>query len=351
MIKVLVVDDSETEAALITRIIESDPLMKVIGVARNGKEAIDLTARLQPDLITMDIQMPVMDGLEATRQIVANYPTPIVVISSTVSNESVQATFPILEAGALSALAKPQNIFGPNFEETQKHITTTLRTMSEIKVAKRRIRPSIPTEKGAFTAEQKLPHVNYELLAIGVSIGGPLALKTIFSALPANFPLPIVVVQHMSLGFINGYIQWLNEFANLTVKEAVHLEPLTKGTIYIAPDNAHLEVVRVHDKLHAKLVKGNPVDGFYPSITVLLNSVAKECRNKAVGALLTGMGSDGAQGLFELKQAHSHTFIQDKESAVVFGMAGVAQSMGAVDTVVKLDAIANYLNDIARNVS
>lgn len=350
MINILVVDDSETEAALITRIIESEPDMKVIGVARNGKEAIDLTARLKPDLITMDIQMPIMDGLEATRRIVSEYPTPIVVISSTISNESVQATFPILEAGALSALAKPQNMFDPTFETTRKHITTTLRTMSEITVAKKRIRTS-PTEKQVSAPEQKLPYVNYELLAIGVSVGGPLALKTIFSKLSANFPIPVVVVQHMSLGFIHGYIQWLNEFATLSVKEAAHLELLKKGMIYVAPDNFHLEVVRVNEKLHAKLVKGTPVDGFYPSITVLLHSVAKECRNKAIGVLLTGMGSDGAQGLLELKQARSHTFIQDKESAVVFGMAGVAQSIGAVDTVVKLDAIANYLNAITRNVS
>ncbi len=352
MIKILVADDSETEAALITQIIESEPDMKVIGVARNGKEAVDLTARLKPDLIAMDIQMPIMNGLEATRHIMSEYPTPIVVISSSVSSESVQATLPILEAGALSALAKPRNIFDSGFEETRKHITTTLRMMSEIKVAKKRIRSLTPPEnKESVIVEKKFPFSNAELLAIGVSVGGPLALKTIFSELPASFPLPIVVVQHMSMGFINGYIQWLDDCVKLHVKAAADLELLKKGMIYVAPDNYHLEVVRINGKLHAKLVKGCQVDGFYPSITVLLNSVAKQCGNKAIGALLTGMGSDGAQGLLEVKRAHGHTFIQDKESAVVFGMAGVAQSMGAVDDVVKLDAIANYLNDITRNVS
>ncbi len=180
-------------------------------------------------------------------------------------------------------------------------------------------------------------------------MGGPQALKKIFSALPPDFPLPIVAVQHMSHGFIGGYAEWLNNDTKLQVKNATNLEKIKPGVIYLAPDDHHLEIERFNGHLHTKLVHGNPVDGFYPSITVLLNSVAHVCGPKAIGALLTGMGSDGAQGLLELKKQHGHTFIQDKESSIVFGMAGIAQSMGAADVMVKLEDIADYLKKITRD--
>lgn len=351
MIRILVVDDSETEAALISAIIESEPDMSVIGIARNGKEAIELTARLKPDLITMDIEMPIMNGLEATRRIVSEHPTPIVVISSTISNESVQATFHILEAGALSALAKPSNIFSESSKTEREHIVNTLRSMAEITVAKRKLKFSIlPKEINQKSLAITKNIANYEVIAIGVSVGGPQALKIILSELPQNFPLPILIVQHMSYGFINGYAEWLNNHTKLLIKNAVHLESIQHGTVYIAPDNCHMQIERIHGKLHIKLVEGRPVDGFYPSITMLLNSVAKISGYRAIGCLLTGMGSDGAQGLLELKKAHGHTIIQDKESCVVFGMAGVAESLGAVDVVVKLSSIANYLKELTRGL-
>lgn len=345
MIKILIVDDSLTEVALIRHIIESENDMMVIGVANNGREAVELTAQLKPDLITMDIKMPVMDGLEATRQIMSLTPTPIVVISSTVSDESTKATFPILEAGALTALAKPTNVLSASFEESRKHIVDILRTMSQVNVVRK---PHEVTEQF-----QALPYKpismtprNYEIVAIGASVGGPLALKTILSELPVDFPVPILIVQHISFGFIGGFVQWLSENIHLKVKIADNDEILQKATVYIAPEKIHLEIEKKEGILRSKLVKSDPVSGFCPSITVLLGSVAKVSGNRAIGMLLTGMSIDGSEGLLELKKANGHTIIQDPNSAVVFGMAGVAQSLGAVDEIVRLDNIAPYLTKI-----
>lgn len=342
MIKILIVDDSETEIALIKEIISHDSNLSVVGVARNGREAIAQTALLKPDLITMDIQMPIMDGFEATRQIMSETPTPIVVISSTVNDDSLNATYHILEAGALIALPKPKNIFSAQFESERKNIISTLKSMAEIRVARRRIKTA-SIEKRTIKPIIPIQGNACDMVVIGVSVGGPLALKTIFTQLPAEFPVPIVLVQHMAVGFLSGYVKWLDNVTPLHVKEAENLEPLKKGSIYIAPDSHHLEVERMSGKLCAKLRKGDLVDGFCPSITVLMNSVARSCQKNTIGVLLTGMGSDGATGLLEVKKAGGHTIIQDPESAVVFGMAGVAQSLGAVDKVVPLDKIAEYL--------
>lgn len=338
MIKILIVDDSPTEASLIQYIIESEKDMEVIGVAQNGQEAIELTRKFKPDLITMDIQMPVMDGLEATRMIMAKYPTPIVVISSLVNDESIKATFHILEAGALTALAKPANVFSPSFMESTRHITDTLRSLADIRVIKK---PLTSTRQKPLLHQHK--KIEYEIIAIGASVGGPIALKTILSKLPGDFPLPIVIVQHMSNGFIKGFIQWLAGHVHLKVKKAVDHEVLQKGTVYIAPDQKHLEIHREDEKLICKLVDDHTVSGFCPSITKLLQSIAKVSGKKAIGILLTGMSDDGAEGLLALKKAQGHTLIQDEESAIVFGMGAVAQSLHAVDQIMDLEHIARYL--------
>lgn len=346
MIKILIVDDSPTEVALIQYIIESENDMQVIGVAKNGKEAIELTEKLKPNLITMDIQMPVMDGLEATRIIMAQNPTPIVVISSMVNDESIHATFHILEAGALTALAKPVNVFSPSFEESREHIVDTLRSLSDIRVIKKPLKKHLMLDESKKHKTEHAKTTHYEIIAMGASVGGPMALKTIFSQLAPDFPLPIMVVQHMSRGFIRGFAQWLEENVSLKVKNAVDHEPLEKGTVYIAPEHKHMEVERIHEQLVCKLIDGAPVSGFCPSITRLLQSIAKVSGKKAIGILLTGMSDDGAEGLLELKNAHGHTLIQNQESSIVFGMGAVAQSLNAVDQVIGLEHIASYLTKI-----
>jgi len=343
MIRVLIVEDSPTVISIFKHMINSEKDMEVVGVAENGKEAIELTTRLKPDLITMDIEMPVMNGLEATRIIMSQNPTPIVVISSTVSDESIKAIFHFLEAGALTALAKPADIFSPSFEETKKYMINTLRAMASINVAKKPLKqPFLKT----IPFQPKTDH--YEIIAIGASVGGPLALKSILSKLPVDFPVPIVVVQHISKGFTAGYVKWLGENTPLKVKIAENYEILQKGTVYVAPEMRHLEIERIDGNLAARVIVGEPVSDFYPSITVLLKSVSKVSGKNAIGMLLTGMGGDGAQGLLELKRAKGCTIVQDPDSAVVFGMASVAQSLGAVDQVVEIDHMAAYLTKLIK---
>lgn len=335
MIKILIVDDSLTETTLLKNIINSESDLCVVGTAKNGNEALRLLPVLKPDLITMDIFMPEMNGFEATRLIMSQYPTPIVVISSKTNDGKLNVTFQALEAGALSVLDKA-NLIEPHY----KKVLDTIRSMAEIKVIRRRFH--VPKHSVEKIADIKIP-VDTEILALGASVGGPQALKAILSKLPVTFPVPIVIVQHITQGFVTGFASYLNDNVALLVKCVEDHEPLMPGTIYFAPDNFHFTVERIQGKLHGILQKGLPVSGFYPSITVLFESIAKTCRGKAIAGLLTGMGNDGAKGLLDIKNAGSHTFIQDAESAVVFGMAGVAESMGAVDKKIDLDMIAEHL--------
>ncbi len=344
MIKILIADDSPTETAVLKSLFEAESDLKVVGCAHNGEEAVNLARKLKPDVITMDIAMPVMDGLEATRLIMSHTPTPIVIISSRINDKLMDATFQSLEAGAVTVLEKPANIMDSSSSRKRQHMIDTLRSMSEIKVFKRRFFISKREKSSSLVVDTSvLSPGEYELVAIASSIGGPQVLKLILAKLPIDFPSPIMVVQHMTAGFIEGFTEWLNDHSDLTVKYAQNNEVLMPGTMYFAPDHHHLQVGRADGKLICKLTNGPPVSGFCPSATVLLESVAKVCGKKAIGLILTGMGSDGAEGLLALKKRKGHTLIQDPKSAVVFGMAAVAQSLGAVDKVVELNQIADYL--------
>jgi two-component system chemotaxis response regulator CheB len=339
MITILIADDSATETALLKYIFEAEKDMRVIGSARNGIEAVKLAKELKPDLITMDIQMPIMNGFEATQLIMMNNPVPIVVISSALNNTELDTTFLALEAGAVSVIEKPTNALDPSEHLTRKRMTDIIRSMAEIKVVTRRYstnKPIMPVKADAASR-------HFDILAIGASVGGPQALKTILSLLPENFPIPIAIVQHITPGFLQGFCSWLNQNCRLTIKIADNKETLLPGFVYFAKENAHLEVIRIGNDLVAHYRESPPVAGFCPSITVLLQSIAKSCGKDAIGVLLTGMGRDGAEGLLELKQKKGLTIVQDEKSSVVFGMGKVAESMGAVDEVVPLDEMVNCL--------
>jgi len=346
MIKILIVEDSPTEGELLKYIFKSVADFEVIGHARNGLEGVKLAESLKPDLITMDIVMPVLDGIQAIRQIMSKTPVPIVVISSKLNDQSLNATFNALEAGAVSVLDKPDNITSPKFETTKKYIIDIIRSMAEINVIKRRFNVKTQIEKFPYIIPKQ--HPKYELIALGASVGGPNALKTILGPLPANFPIPIVIVQHMTKGFINGFAKWLDQQCKLDVKTAEDQETLVKGTVYFAPDNGHLEIHNKNGAIKARIVDSLPVSGFRPSISVLFHSLANTCGKNAIGGLLTGMGNDGAAGLLELRERGGATFIQDPDSAVVFGMAGVAESLGAAQEVIELSQVADYLIKITQ---
>lgn len=340
MIRILIVDDSPTEIAIIKQILSAADDFEIVGIAHNGKEAIELTARLRPDLITMDIQMPIMDGLQATRIIMDQYPTPIVIISATISDESVSATFPILEAGALTAITKPDNIFASNFTERKQYIIDTLRSLAEIQLIKI---PGRPVSKATMAADIVKAGTHCEIVALGASVGGPSAVKYLLSNLPSDFPVPIVIVQHMSKGFTQGYARWLAQCSKLQVVVATDHVSLCKGTVYIAPEEYQLGLKRVNQNLCTRLIPCEGSEDFCPSIDYLLNTVSLEAGSNSIGILLTGMSDDGAEGLLKIREAGGHTLIQDSDSAVVFGMGEVAQSLNAVDKVVPLKDLPFYL--------
>ena len=345
MIRILIAEDSKVIALLLSSILGNEPDMKVVGVAEDGAKAIQMSRDLRPDLVTMDIHMPQVDGFAAIRTIMTENPVPIVVVSSLSSGTERDVTFRALEEGAVAVIEKPQTLSDSDFERTRRQLVETVRAMAEVKVVKRRLNSQRSAERTGPCALQ--PRGEYKVLAIGCSTGGPQVLHRILSALPADFPIPVVVVQHITHGFIDGLAAWLQGHTPLKVKLAENGEPLRHSSIYFAPDDYHLLIAKSRDGFSAKLESGEPVRGFMPSVDQLLHSIARSCSGQAIGILLTGMGDDGARGLLEMKRNGCHTLIQDEASSVVFGMGGSALALDAVDRIVELKEISGYLANLA----
>ena len=345
MIRILIAEDSKVIALLLSSILGNEPDMKVVGVAEDGAKAIQMSRDLRPDLVTMDIHMPQVDGFAAIRTIMTENPVPIVVVSSLSSGTERDVTFRALEEGAVAVIEKPQTLSDSDFERTRRQLVETVRAMAEVKVVKRRLNLRRPTERTEPCTLQ--PRGEYKVLAIGCSTGGPQVLHRILSALPADFPIPVVVVQHITHGFIDGLAAWLQGHTPLKVKLAENGEPLRHSSIYFAPDDYHLLIAKSRDGFKARLENGEPVRGFVPSVDQLFHSIARSCSGQAIGILLTGMGDDGARGLLEMKHSGCHTLIQDEASSVVFGMGGSALALDAVNRIVKLKEISGYLANLA----
>ncbi len=346
MIKVLIAEDSGVTAMLLKAVIESQPDMEVVGVAEDGRKAVAMAAELKPDLVTMDVRMPVMDGLEATREIMENDPRPIVVVSAHVNDEELKVTFRALEVGALTVLEKPHDFMDPGAERRRLDFIATLRAMAETRVVRRR-RAAAPARERATFATAKTSPQACELIAIGCSTGGPQALQEILGSFADALIAPIVVVQHISAGFIGGMISWMQRATPLHLKLAQDGERLDVGTVYFAPDDRHLLVQRAGEALVCRLTKTPPVNLFRPSATPLMKSVADACPANSLGVLLSGMGQDGAEGMLAMRRAGCHTVVQDKSSSVVFGMPKAALDLEAVERVINLADMSDYLTRIA----
>ncbi len=347
MIRVLIAEDSPTLRHLIRAILESDPELRVVGEARNGVEAVALCHKLQPDIITMDVRMPKMNGFDAIRRIMAESPRPIVVLTSTKSDFEMKISFKALEVGALMVVGKPHGLPGDDPEADK--LILQVKAMADVKVVRRRRRlekgppaplrgePAEPPRDRRRAGPARGP---VRLIAIGASTGGPPALQAVISQLPADLPVPVVVVQHISLGFTEGLVRWLNGTTPLQVKVAEHREHLRAGTVYLAPDGHHLLVTQSG---RVQLSASPRVDGHRPSATALFESVAQNYGRATVGILLTGMGKDGAQGLKLLHDAGSRTIAQDEDTCVVFGMPKEAIALGAAQEVLPLQRIGTRL--------
>ncbi len=346
MIKILVVEDSPVLREFLTGILNSDPDIRVVGTASNGEEAIAAVKYHRPDVITMDIHMPKMDGMEATRRIMETEPKPIVIVSGSLDPHEDTKMFRAMEAGALAVLCRPEGIGQPNHETSVREFVQTVKLMSEVKVVRRwpqkRSKPVLPPIAQALVSKP----VRVKVIALGASTGGPPVLQTILAMLPKNFPLPILIVQHLASGFVTAFAEWLGQSSGLPVHVARHGELMLPGHVYIAPDGWQM---KVDDGGKIDLTSDEPENGLRPSISFLFRSLAAVYGGNVVAGLLTGMGRDGAVELRLLKEKGATTFVQDKDSSVVHGMPGEAIKLDAATFILAPDKIAAVLVGLANN--
>jgi len=347
VIKVLVVEDSQVAREYLVHILNSDPGIEVIGTANNGMEAVEAVGRLRPDVVTMDINMPVMGGLEATRRIMETNPVPIVIVSGVWDPKEVETTFKAIEAGALAIVQRPVGIGHPDAGNMAKEMVLKVKLMSEVKVVRRWIRYGQKADMPAPANEAVLPKASGDatVVAIGASTGGPVVIRKILDALPKDFPASILIVQHIAAGFLDGMVHWLAETSGVAVKIAEHGEHLLPGHAYLAPDGYNLGV---DGNGRMYLDSGDAKPGPRPSVAYLFRSVAESFGRKAVGLLLTGMGGDGAAELKLMKEQGAVTIAQDRESSVIFGMPGLAVELGAATYVLSPERITAMLRALTK---
>lgn len=339
MIRVLVAEDSPTLRDFLVNILSAEADIQVVATAVDGVQAVEAVARLKPDVVTMDIHMPRQNGFEATRRIMENHPVPIVIVSSTMSDQ-VAATFRAIEAGALAFVSRPHGIGHPGHAVSAGELVQTVRLMAEVKVVRRWAKPEAIGRRAPPALSPRIAAAaGAKIVAIGASTGGPIALQTILAGLTPDFPAPLVVVQHISPGFVQGFVEWLGVSSPLPVHLARHGDRPLAGQVYLAPDGAHMGIVANTIQLD----HGAAENGIRPAISYLFRSVARSFGANAAGVLLSGMGADGAADLKRLKDHGATTIAQSKESSVVHGMPGVAIGLGGATHVLGPDEIADLL--------
>ena len=369
MIKILVVDDSAFMRKVLSDLFKSQPDFEVVDIGRNGAEAVEKVKQHSPDVVTLDVEMPVMDGLTALEQIMAVKPTPVVMVSS-LTKAGADATIKALSLGAVDFVAKSAGSIS-RIDEIEKDLLQKCREAAGVSGNRLRatvaaVKPVILPERTAPAAPEKplivekvlnvdkaapsmtrttsvssaISGVDDWIVAIGTSTGGPRALQEVLTRLPGNLPCPTVIVQHMPPGFTKSLAERLNTLSELTVKEAADNDRLVAGTVYIAPGDFHLTLRREASGTYVKLNKEPAIGGLRPAVDPMMVSVAETYGTKAVGVILTGMGHDGAKGMQAIKRLQGRTIAEDQSTSVVFGMPKAAIEAGVVDTILPLPQVA-----------
>jgi two-component system chemotaxis response regulator CheB len=340
-IGVLVADDSRTQREMLLDLLQESGSFEIVGTAADGIEAVEKTERLRPDIVLMDCHMPRADGFEATRMIMSLCPTPIVMCSSTLSQDEVNHTFDAIKNGALAFLVKPSLADGAEAES--EALLRTLRLMSEVKVVGRR---ALPRKKSVPMAMAETGR-GVSLICIAGSTGAPGIIADILTDLAGKVSAPILIVQHMAAGFVGGFAKWLSHTSGMPVRVAAEGVTPAPGEVYLAPDDRHMGI---NDRGRITLSDAPPEEGFRPSADYLFRSAAHRLGRTAIGVLLTGMGRDGAAGLAELHRAGALTVAQDEQTCVVFGMPREAISRGAATYVLPPSGIAQIITSACHRI-
>jgi two-component system, chemotaxis family, protein-glutamate methylesterase/glutaminase len=351
MVRVLVVEDSPVVREFLLYVLGSDPEIEVVGTAETGEEALEAVERIRPDVITMDVHMPKMNGFDTTRRIMETHPTPIIIVSGTLDVAETASVFRAMEAGALAVLPRPSGFGHPEHEQSAADFVQTVKLMSEVKVVRRwpHLRPAktLPAASLSPQIQRRTAQTEGQLVAIGASTGGPPALRIILSGLPKDFPFPILIVQHIAPGFTQGFAEWLAQSSSRPVELSVHGQQVVPGRVYVAPDGFHM-TVGIDRRIW--LNTDEPENGLRPSVSALFRSVAKAYGQSAIGVLLTGMGKDGAFELKLMREQGAVTIAQDKETSVVHGMPGEAVRLGGASYVLPPEKISIMLTSLAARI-
>jgi len=344
-IKALVVDDSAYNRMAISQMLGGDSGIEVVGTANDGVDAIAKTLRLRPQVITLDLEMPNMDGFTFLRWLMKERPTPVLVFSSRSDSRSV---FRALELGAVDFLAKPEARISKSIETVRDELLAKVQAVLNLEMSKVQSTIDLLTQKREVPAarkedEERLAKGPVEVVAIASSTGGPPALQAILTALPPDFGAAIVISQHMPPGFTRSFAERLNKLSSLVVSEAAAGDRLGPGTALIAPGGYHLIVKKDRSGLSVELAPRSPSDKYVPSADKMMSSVAAACGPAALGVVLTGMGKDGAEGAIAIKKRKGHCLAESEESAVIFGMPQEAIRAGAVDKVLPLGKMAEEI--------
>ena len=348
-IKVLIVDDSAFMRKSLSIMLSKEPNLEIVGTAKNGKEAYEFAKQLRPDVITLDVEMPVMDGLTALKLIMKDAPTAVIMVSS-ITTDGAEATLKAFEYGAVDFFSKEQSFVSVNITNIKDELIRKIKSIVYQKWNTEQTKDSTftntPLVVASTTTRGVLPNIGFNAIALGVSTGGPISLQKVIPFLSENLNVPMFIVQHMPPKFTKSLADRLNGMSKLTVKEAEHGDIVNKNTVYIAPGGKHMSFVKIGIDVKI-LLNDEPTTSLHrPSVNVMFNSAISIYGKKMLGVIMTGMGKDGLEGITELKRLGGKCMAQNESSCVVYGMPKAVVDAGFADIIVPLEQIANKINSV-----